>query len=159
MKSLKSKVNTVFPGHREVLTSMVKQELLEKMDTDLATWQKIIFCSPESQVTAARKYDSCRPCITCLFHTDFFFDVTPLSTIISVSEYLARARRNVLHLRDKAAKSIGEMKDAAADCCAHSTSSAWLVSVSLIVMTQHEFKMWPLDQTHFHTALLEGKEN
>ena len=58
MKSLKSKANTGFPGDREALMSMVKQDLLEKMDTDLAAWQKIIFCSPESQATAARKYDS-----------------------------------------------------------------------------------------------------
>lgn len=49
---------TVFAGGREMLMSVVKQELLEKMDTDLTAWQNIIFCSPHSQAIAARKYDS-----------------------------------------------------------------------------------------------------
>lgn len=90
MKSLKSKANTGFPGDREVLTSMVKQDLLEKMDTDLAARQKIIFCSPESQAIAARKYDSRQLCFTCLFIQAFSW-CEPLSTIILVSEYLAGA--------------------------------------------------------------------
>lgn len=63
---------TVFTGDREMLMSVVKQELLEKMDTDLTARQIIIFCSRDSQATAARKYDSCQLCITCLFHTGFF---------------------------------------------------------------------------------------
>lgn len=96
MKSLKSKANALFPGDREVLMSMVKQELLDKMDTDLAVCQKIIFCSPESQATAARKYDSLVSYVSLAFSIRAFSSCEPLSTIISVSEYLARARCSAL---------------------------------------------------------------
>lgn len=137
MKSLKSKANTGFPGDREVLTSVVKQDLREKMDTDLAARQKIIFCSLESQVIAARKYDSRQLCFTCLFIQAFSWRER-LSTIILVSEYLAGAMTQCSAVEHKTAKSIGEMKNMAADSCAHNTFSAWLMSVSLIVTTATE---------------------
>lgn len=67
---------------------------------------------------------TCQVRITCLFHTVFSW-CEPLSTIISVSEYLARAWHSVLHLRNKTAKSVGDMKKVAAGHCAHRTFSAW----------------------------------
>lgn len=57
--------------------SMVKQELLEKIDTDLAAHQKI--CS-----SAARKYDSHVSCVSLAFFIQGFSWWGLLSTIISL---------------------------------------------------------------------------
>lgn len=59
------------------LTSIVKQELLEKMDMDLDAQQKIISYSPKSQATAARIYDSHVNCVSPAFFIQFFLDVNP----------------------------------------------------------------------------------
>lgn len=63
---------TVFTVDREMLMSVVKQELLEKIDTDLTARQKIIFCSPDSQATAARKYDSHVSYVSLVFFIQAF---------------------------------------------------------------------------------------
>lgn len=122
--------------------------IAEKMD--LASHQKI--CS-----SAARKYDSHVSSVSFAFFIQAFFDGNPFLPLFH--EYLARAWCNILCLRDKPAKSMGGMKNAAADCRAHSTFSASLISASFIVMTATGVQKVAFSEKHFHTTLLEGKGN
>lgn len=117
---------------------------------DLAAHQKI--CS-----SAARKYGSHISYVYSPFPYRLFLDGGPFLPLFH--EYLARAWCNISCLRDKPAKSMGGMKNVAADCCAHSTFSASLICASFIVMTATGVQKVASDQKHFHTTVLEGKGN
>lgn len=80
--------------------SMGNQELLEKTGTDLAVCQKVIFYSPDQLGDCSQEIRFTHQlCIICFVRQTFSW-FEPFSTIISVPEYLARAQRTALCLRN-----------------------------------------------------------
>lgn len=130
--------------------SMVKRELQRRWTWTWLHIRKSVALQPGNMIHMPAIYH-------LPFSSRLFLDGDPFLPLFH--EHLARAWCNILCLRDKPAKSTGGLKNVAADCCAHSTFSASLISVTFIVMTATGVQKMASDQKHFHTTLLEGKGN
>lgn len=104
---------------------MVKQNLLEKMDMDLAACQKVIFWSPDRWLQPGSKID------TAAVYTGFFL-MWKSYFFLPLFQSL-----NTWQDHDVMFCTWGTrlQKVYIAYCCVHSPFSAWLISVSLIVTT------------------------
>lgn len=152
MKSLKSKRTTTLPGDRKVQAGCLwwNRSYREDGHRSGCTSVKSVAQQPGNMIHMSATYH-------LPFSYGLFLNGDPFLPLFH--QYLSRAWCNILCLRDKPAKSMDGMKNVAADCCAHSTFSASLISASFIVMTATGVQKVPSDQKYLHTALLEGKGN